>query len=97
MTSSTNTWLEFCVCIGRYGWRREGERAGNSEKQDLKDRAGLCCRGLTDQATDLEFYTMIRGNVKGVSTGCEMFRMKAPSRRASCAKRSAPLLRMKKT
>lgn len=91
MTHSANTWLEFCVCVGKYGWSRELWEAR------LEDRVELCCRGLTDQAIDFEFYTVGRGNVKGASTGCEMFRRKSPSRSVSCAKRSAPLLRMKKT
>ena len=54
-----------CVCIGNYGWIIGETKQGYSERQDLTDRAGLCCRGLSDQDMNFEFFSAGRGNIKG--------------------------------
>lgn len=55
------------MCGWRFvcAWSIGGKSTGNSKKQDVKDRTGLCCGGPTDQATNFEFYTAGRGNIKG--------------------------------
>lgn len=38
---------------------------GNSDRENLKDKAELYCRGLINQAMDFEFYVVGRGSIKG--------------------------------
>lgn len=60
-------WLKFvCASVNVAGaWGRGRGEAQEIERQDLKDRAGLCCWGTTDQAANFEFYCVGRGNIKG--------------------------------
>lgn len=70
----------FCVRIGKCVCSLVGKSTGNSERQDLKDRAWLWCRGPIDQATNFEFYTVVGETAKVLKQECEMFTMQTPSR-----------------